>query len=418
MAQQWFLDLDGVKSGPYQTPEVLGLIAEGEVLPHHRISIELKDAPWETVLDWRLKQARIGAQPAPEKKSFIPVNPELDRTSPKEDSRRPSYEIPWNGPDRTAEPTATAAPVAVNPSDEVRPVDLNAEASVDEIQEVIEALQVPAPLEPESPVAVKLEKLESPTEPTPTPTPPPIQAATPEEKPKKRDPMAEMFDLVQTSKQKREAKERKHAEHHQRADESYSTSQTESTGRGKMIALAAAVVIAGFLLGQWYQQKSETPDTTVTERNITPARTEPSPATVIEDRSTDKMTIRAEVQKPAVAIPTLPPVVGRPNARNAAPAVPQLNEKEMQELKDLKQELQELKALKEELKSNGGSPMMTDEEAAAIPDEDYLNGPGQGEPGSEGGAGYSEPGMDGFNNKQQNYIIDNPNAQPTPPVNY
>lgn len=411
MAQQWFLDLDGVKSGPYQTPEVLGLIAEGEVLPHHRISTELKDALWETVLDWRLKQARIGAQPAPEKKSFIPVNPELDRSSPKEDSRRPSYEIPWNGPDQTSEPTASAttpAPVVVNPSDEVRPVDLNAEASVDEIQEVIEALQVPTAPEPEPPVAVKLEKLEPSTEPTPTI----------ENKPKKRDPMAEMFDLVQTSKQKREAKERKHAEHHHRADEPYSTPQTESTGRGKMIALAAAVVIAGFLLGQWYQQKSETPDTTVIERNITPARTEPSPATVIEDRSTEKMTIRAEVQKPAVAIPTLPPVVGRPNARNAAPAVPQLNEKEMQELKDLKQELQELKALKEELKSNGGSPMMTDEEAAAIPDEDYLNGPGQGEPGSEGGAGYSEPGMDGFNNKQQNYIIDNPNAQPTPPVNY
>ena len=59
MTEQWFLDLDGVRSGPYQTPEVMSLIAEGEVLPHHRISTELKGEEWITILDWRLDQAKI-----------------------------------------------------------------------------------------------------------------------------------------------------------------------------------------------------------------------------------------------------------------------------------------------------------------------------------------------------------------------
>jgi hypothetical protein len=54
MKDQWFLDLDGVKSGPYQTNEVLNLISDGEVLPHHLISTALKAKEWKTILDWKL----------------------------------------------------------------------------------------------------------------------------------------------------------------------------------------------------------------------------------------------------------------------------------------------------------------------------------------------------------------------------
>jgi hypothetical protein len=199
------------------------------------------------------------------------------------------------------------------------------------------------------------------------------------------------------------------------------------------VAVTAVVVIAGFALGQWFQQDSESPTLSKPiEKDITPTA-DTSNERRIEDRSTDKITIRAEVTKP-VAIPTLAPRI-----REAA-NTPMLNDKEMKELKDLKQELQELKALKEELKSNGGSPMMTDEEAAAIPDEDYLTPNTNSDP--EGGAAY-EPGMGGYDSNpnrgydangnpsgasgggsapQRSYIIDNPNnnpnSQPTPPVNY
>ncbi|NDG84797.1 MAG: DUF4339 domain-containing protein, partial [Proteobacteria bacterium] len=73
MTDQWFLDLDGTRSGPYQTNEILSLIAEGEVLPHHRIARGLKDPNWKTILDWRLEHARQApAAPSPARKSASP----------------------------------------------------------------------------------------------------------------------------------------------------------------------------------------------------------------------------------------------------------------------------------------------------------------------------------------------------------
>jgi hypothetical protein len=65
MADQWYLDLDGTRSGPYPTNEVLSLIEEGEVLPHHRISRGLRNPDWITILDWRFEQAKATLKPAP-----------------------------------------------------------------------------------------------------------------------------------------------------------------------------------------------------------------------------------------------------------------------------------------------------------------------------------------------------------------
>ena len=75
MKQAWFLDLDGVRSGPYQTAEVLSLIAEGEVLPHHQISTGLKGQEWRSILDWRLEQNEEPPQEIPIIESTIPEVP-------------------------------------------------------------------------------------------------------------------------------------------------------------------------------------------------------------------------------------------------------------------------------------------------------------------------------------------------------
>ncbi len=56
--QLWYLDLEGTRSGPYAFDTVQTLIAEGEVLPHHKISTALKDTDWVTILDWRLDLAQ------------------------------------------------------------------------------------------------------------------------------------------------------------------------------------------------------------------------------------------------------------------------------------------------------------------------------------------------------------------------
>jgi hypothetical protein len=57
MGEQWFLDLDGVRSGPYDDEEIVALLKEGELLPHHKISFSVDQPEWQTMIEWRLKKA-------------------------------------------------------------------------------------------------------------------------------------------------------------------------------------------------------------------------------------------------------------------------------------------------------------------------------------------------------------------------
>lgn len=57
MGEQWFLDLDGVRSGPYDDEEIVALLKEGELLPHHKISYSVDQPEWQTMIEWRLKKA-------------------------------------------------------------------------------------------------------------------------------------------------------------------------------------------------------------------------------------------------------------------------------------------------------------------------------------------------------------------------
>ncbi len=297
MSEQWFLDLDGVRSGPYQTSEVMSLVAEGEILPHHQIAMDLKSQKWMTILEWRLNQNR-NAEP---KKEIVP-------------------------------PTVTA---------------------VSPVQEKPAIVEKPTPVIPvEKPAAIE--------KPVITETPPP--AFTREDivntKPK-RDPMAEMFDMLQNTKQKREVKAQTHAAqahaqintaHSHATATSSATTPSNSNSKsawGKTIIIGLIITIIGFALGQLFQHQSQKPveppvvlktTTTPATNNDAPIKTTDETGREVLEARTDKMIIRVPVNK-----------------ENAAPSPSPEHGKDIQELKELKKELLELKALKEEIRGSNNS---------------------------------------------------------------
>ena len=301
MSDQWFLDLDGVRSGPYQTSEVMSLIAEGEILPHHQIAIELKSQNWKTILDWRLNQNKVNS-------SF--QNTEVSNFSPAQES--------------------ITTPI--------------------EPEQKSNELNISAPLISTPPI--------TPPIPAPMMTPPPIA-------PKKRDPMAEMFDILQDTKQKREVKSKQsnvaaaahppaptHLNLHPHIPEIITEPGAIPKAKsswGLTILIGIVITVLGFGLGQFFQHQkaAETTATTTasppTEQKelVKPAD---EPKTEIVDRSTSKMTIRGKV-------PVNPESAPAP-ANNAAMG-PGGEHKDLQELKDLKKELLELKSMKDEMKNNG-----------------------------------------------------------------
>jgi hypothetical protein len=344
--EHWFLDLDGVRSGPYQTPEILSLIAEGEVMPHHRISTGLKNQQWMSIIDWRFEQAKKVSVHEPEVKevkSYIPAS-----ARPPEPPAEPKVELA----DEEAEPV-TEEPAAEEPATP-EPTPPAAEKIYTSPFHGSDLKLEPVKHSPPRPVTPEIQH-----------TPPYQEEITPEpeipvqtfEAPKstKRDPMAEMFDVLQTSKQKREAKSQQIAQQQNAHISSEpAASSTPGSGLSKTLGIGVLITVIGFALGQIFQQSAPPPsDSKVT----TPTASAPVTKTEVVDRSTDKMTIRGKVevpvQKPAPA-PSKPSAAL--NARSAAaPAASPHTEKELQELKDLKKELQELKALKEELKNSGGN---------------------------------------------------------------
>ena len=314
MSEQWFLDLDGVRSGPYQTSEVMSLVAEGEILPHHQIALELKSQKWMTILEWRLNQNR-SAPSVEESSSPISVSPAQE-----------SVKVPI---ERVIEKAVE------------KPMERPAEKVVQQAIERTTAANV-ANVKPVASVI------------------PPI-STTP---PSKRDPMSEMFDMLQNTKQKREVKvqqshSQSHSQPHVQAHAPVSSNSTippyipeerksgfSKSNLGKTIFIGAGITILGFVLGQFFQHQKSSEPTTATPKTATSETTSATPSTtpVVEteneqtgtiDRSTDKMTIRAKV-----------PV------NNAAANPPPEHPKDAQELKDLKKELLELKALKDEIRNN------------------------------------------------------------------
>jgi hypothetical protein len=302
MADQWYLDLDGTRSGPYPTNEVLSLIEEGEVLPHHRISRGLRNPDWITILDWRFEQAKAALQP----KAASPGGPK----------------------------------VKLNLSSKMAPV---------------------APPEP------KVNVPQSSPETSPSPT---------------RDPMAEMFDLLQNSKNKRESKQaHAHAHGHGQAHPhapgpaETATSSNDRGSFGKLIAICVVVAIVGLALGQFFQGRLKSPSSSNTPSS--PASSPPPKTEAdaeIVDRSNDKMTIKSVVEKRAEPTPYRPPAPARtpyiaptPVHREELPDDKKPVDKELEELRDLKKELQELKSLKEQLKENPSSEEFPQPDGSAQP---------------------------------------------------
>jgi hypothetical protein len=294
MADFWFLDLDGVRSGPYQTNEIMSLIAEGEVLPHHRISAGLKDKPWKSILEWRLEQAR----------------------SPSSSVRPPEP------------PPSIAPPKAQEAVIEVMPDLLLPERTLSE---------------------------------------PSIETG-------KGDPMAEMFDVLQHNKTKREARQTQIAQH--LATESAIQKPESKSSIWKLLLICVFVAIIGLALGQWFKQNVEPPaKSEKTAKPVENAKT-PEPATEVIDRSNGKMTIRAVVDKKPEPTPMKPakgpsrpaiPTQGTKEPEYTPPVEKKAPDRELEELKDLKKELQELKSLKEQLKEVPLNDDFSDNDLGAPP---------------------------------------------------
>ncbi len=354
MTEQWFLDLDGVRSGPYQTPEVMSLIAEGEVLPHHRISTSLKDASWMTILDWRLDQARNLQKK--ETKPYTPAStsevvafeePELSITP---------IEIP---PEVLHSPAPT--PVAPEPTPE-RPTP------------AIKLDPIPTPQPPKIPEVDELPVL--PFEPGPS-----IASKPSDDKPR-RDPMAEMYDMLQNTKHKREAKQLHTAQISH--SEPVSAQPSNSSGLGRVIAIGLGLALIGFALGQFFQQTIPQKEFKPQEQKSAFQTPTPTPRTEVIDRSNEKMTIKAVVQKKPeeTVVKSMPGAKARTSPRDDRRS----SDHEIEELKDLKKELQELKAMKDQLKDNPNPDDFSDGDAnypasEGLGPEGMVDSPAPGYPG-------------------------------------
>ncbi|MBC7397378.1 MAG: hypothetical protein H7333_08035 [Bdellovibrionales bacterium] len=140
-----------------------------------------------------------------------------------------------------------------------------------------------------------------------------------------------------------------------------------------------------------------TPNASATKASPSPASAaSATPSTLLVDRSTDKMMIRANVNaaapQPTRALPRATPVMTPHINPRMTPNESMQNEKEIEELKTLKKELQELKALK----NNSGSgdlpePELDEEGQVLDPAYNYdANGfPAQ----NPGGNPLSNPGI-------------------------
>jgi hypothetical protein len=405
MVEQWFLDLDGVRSGPYQTSEVMGLIADGEVFPHHRISISLKDSPWQTILEWRLEQAR---------------QVQSKRTSPQNAQAAPQARV------APPVPIASTAPAPAASAPKVE--------KANEFENDSKTLRLERVKTQEEALEEAQKKASNPPSPEDDSLPPPIptfsagqddflrevaslektRAESYEPGSGKRDPMAEMFDILQSTRQKREARQLLSA---QLASEEEKLSQKKPFSVKKLGILVVSVTIIGFFIGQLGQlifppappvAKDAKPKEDAAPKS--PVKTE------VLDRSNDKMTIRAVVEKKPEPTPTKPVVV---RTRTPAPTVApppasessdprdaqdgsrrekKVADKDLEELRDLKKELQELKALKEELKNAPLNDDFSDGDLGPYPDNSgrSFGGSSGGYGGANGTSPSPNPGPDGM----------------------
>ena len=371
LTEQWFLNLDGIRSGPYQTSEILSLIAEGEILPHHRIAANLKSRDWISILDWRLDQARaVKPSKKPEVSEIVPFKeknePQVEMVVPKR------VEDP--GPAETSE---------------------NLYQELSGFTEISTGLAEPEPeakAEPEREEEIQAQPAEPQTDPSP-PAAPPGNTPSP-----KRDPVAEMFDMLQNNKSKRDEKTKQSAIAHQntqsaqaKSNQKNSTEQQPSPssttavlaqykGVAKSMFMGLTITVLGYVFGQMFQQhilpapSAEKPHATTQSTALAP-----TPASVVVetvDRSNEKMIIRSKVEH---------------KAETAKSGQPLPTEKDLQELKELKRELQELKALKDELKNNpNANPSYNrDEDSDSMYGNDGGSNPGYNYPNNNGNSGPS-----------------------------
>ena len=365
MTEAWFLDLDGVKSGPYQTREIFSLIAEGEILPHHRISIGLKNESWSSILDWRFEQAK--KTPHAEKQS--------------------------------EEVSEISEPI------ESQPTSFIESSPIIEPETITTPPSSPPQLEKKLP-KIEIETVREEEESTPLPQ----GSLNDSGFNKKRDPTAEMFDILQNSRLKREAKSQQQTLAQSNSDR---IQHTQTTQKRNTIFALISIVILGYGLGQYFQP-TETPQA---QAPVTPTVPPPpssasinkpetkneEPSTQIVDRSNDKMVIRSKVDK---SLSNSAPPNEESEAENETKATESDMGKDLQDLKDLKKELQELKALKDELKGNSRN-------SSRLSTEDYE---------SSNGSDYSleDEELSGFNDysgtpppstSRRNQPLNNPNIR-------
>lgn len=307
MTQTWFLDLDGIKSGPYQTHEVHRLMTEGSVMPHHRITENLKSNRWMSLLEWKLEQSK-----KIETESTQSSKPEVQEII-LQNSRTDS---PHQGP-----PT----PPYIEIKSDVPP-------SITPTRMTVPHVSTAHPQSPSTPPSTVIKPLDQPT----------------------RDATSEMLALLQSTKHKRERQATQdvptplHTSTHTPLTTNSTTQNHSSSIR--MVVLGILIALAGVALGQWLRPNSTAP--VVTQDTSKPDT--PKPDTPKEDsKAAENIPTKNETRTLKTALGKIM-IQSKSKPVDPHDATPRgnLTHEESNEANDVRKELRELRRLKEELKNS------------------------------------------------------------------
>ncbi len=365
--ERWYLDLDGVRSGPYESTEIEALFTAGELLAQHKISESISNPKWLSIVEWRLLKTFQEAHHAPKQEKKIANEEPV-----------PELKIEFTTP-IVEEPVVLAKPL--------QPEEVTGQIKI----ELAEPVQ-PIAETKEYEAAPKVEIIKEPVAPTPTleitapaaapanvTTPPPFSERKIEAKPSAdtptvsaatasptasagADPTAELFELFQSSKQKRE-KNVNQAAASQQAQFNTSFAEKKPMEWKKPSAWAGLVLglaLLGYGIGSAFKPNKSTDTKPAESASASSTKTEkpkeeipvintasnPPPAAApneqVVDRSNKQFTIRSKV-------------IGSLNNMKVKPATPKaevttrgadLNPEEIKELRELRKELEELRNLR------------------------------------------------------------------------
>jgi hypothetical protein len=353
MGEQWFLDLDGVRSGPYDDEEIVALLKEGELLPHHKISYSIDEPEWQTMIEWRLKKAFRDAAIQSSNTTSIPRarTVEIRDTNPQSPRPPETKEPPPTFEENITSPSITPIPPPSSPLDEIE----------EEAEEIAHTFIARIPRE-----VVEAE--------------PETEDGLPR---KSRDAaVGQLLDLYQNIRGKRQ--ETKQALENSVASIGNSPKEPKSSLLRPLL-LVLSLGALGYGVGRLWNGSETEADLAVNEpvASATPAPTpeQSEPRTV--ERKTEKFTIRAVTNQPKFIVPDPPPPKPTPKVDFTA--------EQLNELKQLRNEVEELRALQGNSAPPQNPQINPPVDNGSLLDPRLVD-PGQG--GMQNGAPPADPGQE------------------------